>query len=838
MRHVTVHAHTRFPSGPPHATYICKPSCAARPCRYVSEANVTALWAKAVEPAVARAVAARVAADPNAAAASLSDVVAPATSRKMPMFLSSVTAVNRVGGRVTSYSNGTFVDALPPITGRVVDGANETLGDLAIQYSASSLGGHWVGFVDKQSGVARYVVDVLDVTGGGAAVLRGQDVGRNTSVVFDGMSLSNGHVYALRVSCYDAAGNVAVNVSNGVTVDTTPPVLAWARDDDVAGGNAGAYRNVAENFSLPISWAGVDAESGIARYEWRVCASVANPGDVCVREWVAVRPNTTSVRTATLALVPGVHYIAQVRATNGVGLQAIAASSGFAVSVDDPAPGDAWAVDAYAAADAAAADAGRGGCVGCAHATLPTLRHLGAWDAIGVQWSGFTDPVAPIDHYEVFIGSGAGLSDIVSPVRVGLTNVAVLNASGSAAFARAGGGLANITHAHMTVRAVNAAGRSALAYADPVQVDVTRPLAGPLFSGEDGTQDVPYTRAPERLCVSAEGWVDHDSGVDHYAVAIGSSPGNASIVAWRPVAAVVEDVYSTVAVLCVGGLALAHEQVVYAGVRAYNPGGLFVEKWASRTMVVLRPPGAGVVWDVTNLTAATRDVDIMTSTQTVAAVWTAFGGGDACPIVEYAVALCSAVTGCNMPGDLLSSYIPRGTARNVSYSGVGLEEGVLYVFHVTATNAAGLVSEAVSDGFIIDASGPSSGTVEILSVARASYALSDRGLNFTDAPLSDGDIAIARSLIIADGPLLASVLVPMHVYWCARARIGVCVCPMEVELGDVFLCVAALGDTVVDGDRIGCAIVVWRARIWGAHLSYSARIANAGMRLPYGVRVT
>ncbi|WAR05722.1 hypothetical protein MAR_021091 [Mya arenaria] len=142
----------------------------------------------------------------------------------------------------------------------------------------------------------------------------------------------------------------------------------------------------------------------------------------------------------------------------------------------------------------------------------------------------------------------------------------------------------------------------------------------------------------------------------------------------------------------------------FVTVKAYNNAGLFTMDTSWAFVVDTTPPDSGLVYDGPNDGTYT-DIDYMTSSNTVQAYWTHFIDAHT-PVREYFVSVGT----CKECDDVLTEQ-SVGIKNEMEIAGLLLMEGRFYYTSVKACNTAMLCSRASSDGFLIDKSPPTRGTV-------------------------------------------------------------------------------------------------------------------------------
>lgn len=699
---------------------------------------------------------------------------------RLPSYFSTVTAYNEVGEQNYAVSDGARLDVLPPLVGSVVDGDEPTDRDYDVQSDATTIHAAWFGFGDAQTGVDHYEVSV-GTAEDPASLVEDYDVGDESTISFYSLPLVDGETYHVTVTAVDGAGQRSSNRTNGVLVDFSPPeqVEAVVRIGDDEGPGS-EYVAIDEGFRFIASWRFQDDQSGITAYEWRVCPVLGlfdeASGVVCAQGWTH-NADRTSVN-ATVDVVPGIRYDVEVRATNGVGLQTSARSESFAFDDTVPLAGDVRVVAELVDGDSAT------------FPVLPAVSMQSGWESIMVQWDGFADSESGIVNYEVCIGTSPLHEDILPCEVVGLVNEWEVDASAATIFDPDYLASlpydenttlpANITIFYATVRVTNGAGLVRAESSQSVMVDTSPPVVGAVFDGTDG-RDAAFVYSEVnalsgvRLCVSAEGFADEESGLSAYMLAVGTledPEANAALSVVVPEVQIQEGVLyeNAFEILCVDELDVEHDSTVYVTVRATNGVGLVAHAVSDGVVVVREPPTGGIVAELHDVgdDIYEDDVDVFSNRSAEISVrWDRFGEGDAAPIVRYEVALCPAVLGCEHADFMSSFFADVGLATNTTTGAQGLEDGTRYHYHVRATNAANATVEVTSDGFVLASTPPLPGEVVVLSVGKALSDINPRGVDMFDDPISEDDRALALGLATEDNGIGAyhAGYAPMHVMW-------------------------------------------------------------------------
>lgn len=135
-------------------------------------------------------------------------------------------------------------------------------------------------------------------------------------------------VYYMSVRAITASGQDIVGVSNGITIDITPPQLIGSIEHfDVEFSPTQPTEYQGNNHTVTAKWQFVDLESGIIDYNWAIGSY---PGGDDIQAYVSVGLATSAANTSLEGyLIHNATYYVSVRATNGALLVKEVTSSGI-----------------------------------------------------------------------------------------------------------------------------------------------------------------------------------------------------------------------------------------------------------------------------------------------------------------------------------------------------------------------------------------------------------------------------------------------------------------------------------------------------------------------------
>ena len=651
-----------------------------------------------------------------------------------------VTCYNGAGMSVDARSAGFMIDVAPPVQSDVVvaDIASATtsdvdaaLEDADITHDTSTLAVAWEGFVDMGVGMDHYLVFLgtaasLDDVAVSSQVPYGESMFTFTNLT----SVSAGGFVYATVRGVDKFGRYSEASSDGIAMDSTPPVVGRVVDTTMSSNASFHDIDMLSSSTLVASWEpSHDAESGVKEYLVKVL-DVTSSNDTVVLDWSSVNMST-SFSHSSLPLLHAHAYVIVVRSINWAGLHADARSDGVVLDLTPPVAG--VVMD------------GRGG-VG-----------LDLTDVVGVvaaSWAGFHDPESSISHYEWCVGTAPGRSDVVACHDVGmrLESEVVFNWNAtedsdalhlSALLAPLGRTFRDLVLADessvdvtgrivpsfvalldetntvmptyfSTVTAVSEIGRRTTVYSDGVKVDIQPPMSGWVVDGAvaaDGDIDVQASLTT--LGVNWFGFAEFQTSLTHYTVEVGTAAGSNDL----GYSVVVDPDQSSVVI---ANLNLTNGATYFVTVSAHDETGLVSSNTTNGVLVDATPPMAVFVSDADPTVGSTsQPVRSIADNTSVVISWQ-FEDPES-GVAGYKVRLCAPLlpeTACPL------DWTPVGAStERVEIIAPPLLPGVRYVAEVDAMSTSGVSAVARSAGFLIDDSPPTEGSVSIVDPSLLSSAL-------------------------------------------------------------------------------------------------------------------
>ncbi|CAC5409205.1 unnamed protein product [Mytilus coruscus] len=586
--------------------------------------------------------------------------------------------------------------------GLVIDGAEGTDGntlvlneDLDYQLDFSTTTLQFNGFESHLHGVVDYEwavgttpggEDVMSYTPHGLVHSEEADVVGN-GISSSGFAQANVQLkpetrYYSSVRAVTNDGNVLEAVSDGFTVDTTPPVITLDRltDKDASEMESGSSIFQKTVDSLSALWHYSDEESGIQR-AWFNVGTYPFGGDVAPVTEVNITPNLQSSLplSTVVADTSGKPNIISVYAENKAG--SISKMTFNSVIIDTSAPNQ--------------------GVVICP-------EYVGAKVPVKCTWTGFQDNESPIEKFLISLGSQEGFSDIFSDRKVdGNTFSYTINDADEL-----------MTHEksyYVTVTAVNTVGLQSYSFSGPVAIDTTPPDNGKVIDLHttyrmDVTDNAATVQMNAKACTTDEEcdaldatcsesltsvsvtwqpFTDEQSGIAGYEIAVGTTPGGGQIKTFFSIHP--ETNYYTVTGLNLNGLTK-----VYVSIKGTNGAGLSSVSssnglYLSYLSQGLPPLSLIGIADVTELSNV--DIDFQESFDTYRASWDV--SGDPCPVIRYDWLIQ------RLDGKVVMAWLDMGVKTSGMNDELEMLNGELYYSLLRVTNALNYTYMIRSNGVTV-----------------------------------------------------------------------------------------------------------------------------------------
>ena len=543
--------------------------------------------------------------------------------------------------------DGFDLDISDPVT---ITAINDQGSDIDWTSSTTTLAAVWSGFSDAYSGIEFYEY-AIGTTSGGTNVIGWTDVDTATHVTNDGLDLDNGVTYFVSVRATDLVYNVSdVATTDGVTVDTIAPVIsvvfegATTQDEDYQGSDT----------TFMIGWDGSDDASGIDYYEYAVGST---PEGTDIVDWTNAG-TATDVYITSLSLTEGTTYYGSVRAYDVAGNVSVV-MSGDGITVDITPPDTGVVIDGIET----------------------DLVYTGSGDSLTATWTGFSDNLSGIDHYEYAVGSLPGESDIFTWITVSMDTTATASDLS----------LDDAVVYYQSVRATDLVGNvSEVISSNGITTDHTQPATGSVVDGLE--EDESWTNSSNTLHLSWSGFSDTTSGIQFYEYAFGTSEGSDDVIPWNNVG-LQTGVTDT-------GLTLINDTTYYGSVRATDMVGNCSNLVSSDGITVdLFEPTVGAPTE-----GSPADMDFQGSADTIAIFWPS---SDEPQLASYEYCI-----GTTESDSDVVSWTNVGIDTSVVAYDLSLSHAATYFTSLRAYDLAGSQSLIVtSDGITVDIFPPAVGSV-------------------------------------------------------------------------------------------------------------------------------
>ncbi|KAJ7365974.1 hypothetical protein OS493_002715 [Desmophyllum pertusum] len=235
-----------------------------------------------------------------------------------------VRGYNEAGLYTQVMSDCVLIDHYAPQAGTVNDGH---FSDVDYQSEDTMIAANWNGFTDgnKGSGIVEYKYKITDENG--STILNWTSAGNATTITLNGFPLKNNTKYFVIVNAIDAVGLSTNVTSDGVLVDTSPPLTATIYDGSQAGSDL--------KYSTWTNWEPfTDPHSPITKYTWAVQQLNAGYITSFKTTWL-----NCSATASNLNLASGEKYCAVVRCYNEAGRFTQASSDCVLIDRDAPQAG-------------------------------------------------------------------------------------------------------------------------------------------------------------------------------------------------------------------------------------------------------------------------------------------------------------------------------------------------------------------------------------------------------------------------------------------------------------------------------------------------------------------
>ena len=568
-----------------------------------------------------------------------------------------------------------------PIITFIHDG--ETSSDIDYQSDATSLAVEY-GFVGTFGDLSSVKWGISSspkctLSASEANVLSLREVGESYTIKKTGLELANGGKYYIRIQIVNLLGLATVACSDGVTIDTTPPVPRGFTVGKDGTGYVPSVRRISGKFQQFL-----DIESPIVHYEWKL---VDEDTGNDLTHFKAIPLTQKSPLLDGLSLTSGKRYTAILKGTNAAGLHAIVNVSG--IIPDDTIPA----------------------------CNVPPRDVLGFFDVVDKdfvrQLSNLTcmflcyDDESSIHSVRAAVGTYKGGENVHAFVDIGELVTVVSDDSKTTWITFDDVNITSLVRYYVTIKVRNNAGFVKTISSDGVLIDTTEPTMLPSYirDGPHGS-DKKFSSGFDNFPAHWENaFADAESGIKEYLVGLGTKTGSDDVSAFR------SNGLSTRALI--SSSALESGVIYYVTVIACNGVHMCVNGSSNGAMVDYEPPNPGSV--IAGHTGPPLEVTWINKAAWARWQW--------CPAdkakLQVTSGTCDRLTfydehsGIKHFGLSVISYdtaeliVPIKTVGRVVVSGlhVVMPNGVFSVV-VEAEDRAGVRSNSLSESFIIDGTAP------------------------------------------------------------------------------------------------------------------------------------
>ena len=507
-------------------------------------------------------------------------------------------------------------------------------------------------------------------------------LGDCTSIQTSGLDLKHGQKYFTRLYAMNSFGMKAVMCSDGILIDTTPPISGHFQD---GAGEADAkylpsVRRVRGKFDRFI-----DPESPIVKYEWKIVNNVTSED---VTPFVSIPLTQKTPLMDGLSLKAGSPYRLVLRGTNAAGLQTLTETNGFIPDSTLPIC-EGKVVDVTDEADLSDVD---------------FVRDL---NNIQAKWK-CTDQESDLREQLVGVGTYPGGNDVKSfEMLAFVTHNISKDETVFVSFADIN--IRPRVRYHVTVKVINGANLKKNITSDGILIDTTPPMVAAQYI-KDGVEGKDKNFTSERFSFSAhweQAFADAESGLVEYRVGLGTKPGLTDIQGLKSVGSQTNATIS--------GLFLTSGQRYFVAVIGCNGVGMCINGSSNGAVVDFVPPHPGKI--ITGLTGS--PVLYQWITKSVWARWNwclvdekrvsgnlnnSQCSNDSFYDVHSGVANFGISVASLATDGLVAPYKTAGRVRSTGRS-IDLDDGV-YSVVIEPKDRAGGVARGLSNTFIVDSSPP------------------------------------------------------------------------------------------------------------------------------------
>ena len=569
-------------------------------------------------------------------------------------------AINNAGLKSCSASDGVLIDPTPPSSGVVHDGILEP--DIHYQASTNTLSANWERIWDLESRIERFEWGIVE--DGEGLVQEFTDVGLQTHVTATCiLCLKHGHNYAVSLRVHNRAGKLTELSSNGVIIDTTPPVPSKVKPTPSASEwrfseETGTYYS-STAVHINVNWENFkERESELWYYKWALgtskCGTQLQP---LINIGLMTNANTSATG---LNIRPGIKHFVTVVARNRANLVSGDCSWPFLVDYSPPSTGT----------------------VQIASLSGIKKEYFRSDENIRVSWSGFEDQESGIDKYKI----------VVVLNNTEILNYTVLSTDNELEMLIDTDRLLSGKAYNVVAKSINYAGLESFKISTSFIIDNTPPL----YAGNNDELPKRYFLPdPDLLEISWRAFEDVESPIEFYEIGIGTQEYS-------------DDIYMfTRTDLCTqfsfSGLSITDNRSYYVTVKAYNMAGL-INSLLLQEIIFDQTPPFGNNRSVKD-GLLREDIDYMSLQNTVSARL------ENVEDLESGIRKIEYCVGSTPFNCFIKTFTSLHKNKSFICTDCKIGAGMTAFAKFRITNGAGLSSIFVSDGITVDSSPPEIQTV-------------------------------------------------------------------------------------------------------------------------------
>lgn len=478
--------------------------------------------------------------------------------------------------------------------------------------------------------------------------------GSNTTV-YHRIAPQEGLQYFFTVEITNGAGLKDTIYSDGITVDTSPPVIEGVYHDlEKEENDVPQFIMRNDDRYLAFHWdKPYDKESGVSSVKW--CAGTKK--NTCnIVSLTSIDTEQLSVKHfMSESLASGIVLFITLSVKNGVGMSTTVVSSPLLIDNTPPSVGNVTVKR-------------RGG-----------NTYFGEVASIAATWSGFIDGESRLSHFEWAICQ-ASVKDKCSPyVNVALKTITNIDVQG------VNFGVSYV----VVVRAFNKVGLSSVATSNQFILDGAKPSAGTVYDGLKRRKDIEFQSSSTQLSANWSPFTDVNSRIAEYVICAGTEPGKCD-----------KSDFVSLGIKLTGtitGLRLSHNRRYFVTVRATSESGYSTTASSNGVRVDITPPVGGQVRDG----KPPADIDYQSDGRYIYANWDDFQDEES-DTTGY--------TWCAGTGKSICDIIPKTDVGDhtsaIQQILPPLPGGISIFVTVTTLNKAGASTAVSSDGFKVDDTPP------------------------------------------------------------------------------------------------------------------------------------